>query len=25
MTNVGKTPATYYVLQWYTALTPAGL
>jgi XRE family transcriptional regulator, regulator of sulfur utilization len=22
MTNVGKTPATYYVLQWYTALTP---
>jgi quercetin dioxygenase-like cupin family protein len=25
MTNVGKTPATYYVLQWYTALTPGGL
>ncbi len=24
MTNVGKTPATYYVLQWFTALTPAG-
>jgi quercetin dioxygenase-like cupin family protein len=22
MTNIGKTPATYYVLQWYTALTP---
>jgi len=22
MTNVGKTPATYYVLQWFTALTP---
>jgi quercetin dioxygenase-like cupin family protein len=22
MTNVGKTPATYYVIQFYTALTP---
>ena len=22
MTNIGKTPATYYVLQWYTARTP---
>jgi XRE family transcriptional regulator, regulator of sulfur utilization len=22
MTNVGKTPATYFVLQWFTALTP---
>jgi quercetin dioxygenase-like cupin family protein len=22
MTNVGKTPAIYYVLQWFTALTP---
>jgi quercetin dioxygenase-like cupin family protein len=22
MTNVGKTPATYTVLQWYTPLTP---
>jgi quercetin dioxygenase-like cupin family protein len=22
MTNVGKTPATYYVLQWWTPLTP---
>jgi quercetin dioxygenase-like cupin family protein len=22
MTNIGKTAATYYVLQWYTALTP---
>ena len=22
MTNVGKTPATYYVLQWFTPLTP---
>jgi len=22
MTNIGKTPATYYVLQWFTALTP---
>ena len=22
MTNIGKTPAIYYVLQWYTALTP---
>lgn len=22
MTNVGKTPATYLVLQWYTPLTP---
>jgi quercetin dioxygenase-like cupin family protein len=21
MTNVGKTPATYFVLQWFTALT----
>lgn len=24
MTNIGKTPATYYVLQWFTALTPKG-
>jgi quercetin dioxygenase-like cupin family protein len=24
MRNVGKTPATYYVLQFYTALTPKG-
>lgn len=24
MTNIGKTPATYYVLQFYTALTPKG-
>ena len=22
MTNVGQTPATYFVLQWFTALTP---
>jgi quercetin dioxygenase-like cupin family protein len=22
MTNVGKTPATYYVIQFFTALTP---
>jgi XRE family transcriptional regulator, regulator of sulfur utilization len=22
MTNIGKTPATYYVIQFYTALTP---
>lgn len=22
MTNVGATPATYYVLQWFTPLTP---
>ena len=22
MTNVGTTPATYYVLQWFTPLTP---
>ena len=22
MTNVGQTPATYYVLQWFTPLTP---
>ncbi|HVS51067.1 MAG TPA: cupin domain-containing protein [Opitutaceae bacterium] len=22
MTNVGPTPATYYVLQWFTPLTP---
>jgi hypothetical protein len=24
MTNVGTTPATYIVLQWYTARTPKG-
>jgi hypothetical protein len=24
MTNVGPTPATYYVLQWFTPLTPKG-
>jgi XRE family transcriptional regulator, regulator of sulfur utilization len=24
MTNVGTTPATYIVLQWYTATTPKG-
>jgi len=22
MTNIGPTPATYFVLQWFTALTP---
>jgi quercetin dioxygenase-like cupin family protein len=22
MTNIGSTPATYYVLQWFTPLTP---
>jgi quercetin dioxygenase-like cupin family protein len=24
MTNVGQTPATYLVLQWFTPLTPKG-
>ena len=22
MTNIGRTPATYYVLQWFTPRTP---
>jgi quercetin dioxygenase-like cupin family protein len=22
LTNIGQSPATYYVLQWFTPLTP---